>query len=180
MAAELFTDASRALDGNASPYAGAKWYFYTTGTLTPQNVYADADLNTSLGAVVTADDGGKFVPIYFDASLKYRGICQNSTGSVTLHDIDPINPAVFAELQSATGASNVGYRLTAGANLRTQTLGEYVEGGHLMPSQFSGTDEQQLTRAIAEATASRNGGQGQTVLLPRGEIEVASNDGHRP
>ncbi|WP_283419245.1 hypothetical protein [Sphingopyxis sp. Geo48] len=79
------------------------------------------------------------------------------------------------DLASTSGAALVSFRRAAGANLRTQTLDEYVEGGHLLPSQFSGTGEQQLTRAITEATASRNGGQGQTVLLPRGEIEVSSS-----
>ena len=45
MAAELLTDASRALDANGNPFSGAKWYFYATGTLTPQAVYADAGLS---------------------------------------------------------------------------------------------------------------------------------------
>lgn len=91
MPAELLLPTARATDADGNVYAGAKWTFFATGTTTPQNVYADADLNTSLGHVVTADSGGKFVPIYFDAGLSYRGICENSSGSTTLHDIDPIN-----------------------------------------------------------------------------------------
>lgn len=91
MAAELLTDASRATDSNSNPYSGAKWSFYASGTTTPQSVYADAALNSSLGAIVTADAGGKFVPIYFDSALSYRGVLKSADGSVTIYDIDPIN-----------------------------------------------------------------------------------------
>lgn len=91
MAAELFSPPSRALDANASPYSGATWTFYATGTTTPQPVFAEADLSPSLGSVVTADAGGKFPNIYLDSSLVYRGVCKNADASVTLHDIDPIN-----------------------------------------------------------------------------------------
>lgn len=174
MAAELLTDASRASDSNNSPYAGAKWYFYATGTTTPQAVYADAAFGTSLGPVVTADAGGKFVPIYFDSALRYRGVLKNADGSVTIYDIDPINQAIFAELVGATGAANIGYRLSAGADLRVQLLSDRIEGGPLQPSQFAGTAAQQLTRAITEAATSRNGGLGQTVQIPRGETEVTA------
>lgn len=93
MAAELLLPTARASDTNNDPYSGAQWFFYETGSSTPLAVYADADLSTSLGATVTADSAGKFVPIYLDASRTYRGVCKNASGSVTLHDIDPLNPA---------------------------------------------------------------------------------------
>lgn len=109
MAAELLTDASRATDANSNPYAGAQWFFYATGTTTPQNVYADAALNTSLGAVVTADAGGKFVPIYFDSSKVYRGILKSADGATTIYDIDPINTGVMAQLAAGSGAELIGY-----------------------------------------------------------------------
>ena len=109
MAAELLTDASRALDANGNPFSGAKWYFYTTGTLTPQNVFADADLGTSLGAVVTADAGGRFVPIYFDSAKIYRGILKDVAGNTLPGmDIDPINTGVINQLMRADGAALVG------------------------------------------------------------------------
>lgn len=112
MTAEIFTPPSRALDANANPYPGAIWHFYATGGLTPQNVYADAALSTSLGATVTADSGGKFPAIYLDASLTYRGILKDSTGAVTLHDFDPIGSGALALLGSSTGAASVGYSST--------------------------------------------------------------------
>lgn len=96
MAAVLLLPTARATDHNGKPYAGAKWFFYESDSLTPLGVYADADLNVSLGSVVTADSGGKFPAIYFDGSKLYRGVCTNFDGSVTLHDIDPINPFLSA------------------------------------------------------------------------------------
>lgn len=73
-------------------------------------------------------------------------------------------------LASSSGAAMVGFRRAAGANLRTQTVDEHIVGGPLQLTQFAGTAEQQLARAITEANASRDGGQGQTVQLPRGEM----------
>lgn len=98
----------RVTDANGNPYSGAKFRFYEEGTLTPQAVYADADLTISLGAVLTADSGGLFSPAYFDASKVYRGICENSTGSVTIFDMDPINPTGMTVVSSRTGLAEVG------------------------------------------------------------------------
>lgn len=105
MAAELLLPTARASDTNNSPYSGAQWFFYVAGTSTPQAVYADALLETSLGATVTADSAGKFVPIYFDASLSYRGVCKNASGSVTLHDISPINNGALSFLPAGDDAA---------------------------------------------------------------------------
>lgn len=121
MASELLSPPSRALDANANPYSGATWTFYATGGTTPQAVYADAALNTSLGSVVTADSGGKFVPIYFNSALVYRGVCKNSDGSVTLHDIDPINNSWFASLAAQGGSALVGF-LQAGTGAVARTV----------------------------------------------------------
>lgn len=116
MAAELLLPTARASSTANVPYSGAKWYFYESETTTPLAVYADADLQTSLGAVVTSDSAGKFVPIYFDSSQLYRGVLKDATGAVTLHDIDPINPGVLSQLADSTGAASIGtVRPSAGA-----------------------------------------------------------------
>jgi hypothetical protein len=110
MAAEIFNELPRATNANGVPIDGAQWFFYASGTTTPQAVYSDATLTTSLGATVTADSGGQFVPIYFDAALSYRGILRTPSGS-TLRDIDPINTGVLADLASTAsgkGAALVG------------------------------------------------------------------------
>src|SRR5690606_39181966 len=98
--AELLTDASRALDANSNPLSGAKWKFYASGTSTPQAVYANSALSVSLGSVVTADAGGRFVPIYFDGALSYRGRLEDANGSLLPGmDIDPINSGILKALQ---------------------------------------------------------------------------------
>jgi len=107
MAAEIFNELPRATNANGVPIDGAQWFFYASGTTTPQAVYSNATLATSLGATVTADSGGQFVPIYFDAALSYRGVLKTPSGS-TLRDIDPINPSVLASLAATTGASQIG------------------------------------------------------------------------
>lgn len=109
MAAELLLPTARATDGDSRTYSGAKWIFYASGTTTPQAVYADAGLSTSLGSIVTADSGGKFVAIYFDAALLYRGVCEDATGSTNLHDIDPINSSIINELSGSGGSALVGF-----------------------------------------------------------------------
>lgn len=108
MAAELFTPPSRALDSNANPLAGARWFFYATGTTTPQTVYADSGLATPLANPVTADSGGKFAPIYFDPSKVYRGVLKTADGATTLYDIDPVN----SSFGGTTGAGSVGFDST--------------------------------------------------------------------
>lgn len=135
MAAEILLPLARVTDANANPYSGAKWHFYETGTTTPQAVYADADLNVSLGSTVTADSGGKFVPIYFDGSKVYRGVCENASGSVTLHDIDPINSSFIAALVSPTGSSLIGF-LQSGAGAVATTLQENARHT-VLASQFA-------------------------------------------
>ena len=108
MAAEIFNDLPRATNANGVPVDGAQWFFYATGTTTPQAVYSDAALTTSLGAVVSADSGGQFVPVYFDATKTYRGVLKTPSGS-TLRDIDPVNAGVLAELSATSGASLIGF-----------------------------------------------------------------------
>lgn len=88
--AQILTDASRATGDNGEPLAGAKWYFYESGTLVPATVYSSAALDTPLTNPVIADAGGLFPNIFFDAALLYRGI-QKDANDDTIRDIDPIN-----------------------------------------------------------------------------------------
>lgn len=108
MAAELLSAfPPPASNSSNAPYAGAQWFFYETGTLTGQAVYADAGLNTSLGDTVTADSAGRFPAIYFDPEKKYRGVLKNASGSEVIYDFDPINPSILADLASTSGGSMI-------------------------------------------------------------------------
>lgn len=169
MAAELFSPPSRALSANADPYAGARWFFYQTGTLTPQFVYADALLTTSLPNPVVADSGGKFPPIYFDASLSYRGICRDATGSVTLHDIDPINSGVISALKGSAGAASVGF-LQLGTGSQLVTLEANERSRPVSPRQWGcigdGVTDDASNFAALVAYASSSG---RTIELEQGK-----------
>ena len=57
----------------------SKLYFYQNGTSTPKAVYADKNKVTSLGAEVTADSAGVFVPIFLDGT--YRVTLKNAAGT---------------------------------------------------------------------------------------------------
>lgn len=90
--AELFASPFyTALDANGRPISGATLHFYRTGTTTPASVYAGANLSTALGAVVTADSAGRFVPIYLSPATTYRAILKDAQG-VTIRETDPVNP----------------------------------------------------------------------------------------
>lgn len=167
MAAELLSPPAPALDANGSPYSGATWEFFATGTSTPQAVYADAGLSTSLGSVVTADSAGRWPDIYFNAALVYRGVCKNASGSVTLHDIDPINSDVYADLLGPTGSDNIGVQQTEYAHAPAINLTKWIEGGvvnakqQALPASFDfATDDSwqylQNLAADMESIGARN------------------------
>lgn len=127
MASELLADLSRATDANDLPLSGAQWFFYATGSTTPQAVYADSALGTSLGATITADAGGKFASIYFDASKTYRGILKTAGGS-TIKDVDPINKIdPLTVLDDDTGGGLIGYKRAATGTIARTVKGKFDE-----------------------------------------------------
>lgn len=120
MAAALHITPSRATSSNGLNLDGAKWYFYQTGTTTPQSVYTTAALDTTHANPVVADAAGKFANIYFDATLSYRGVLKSSDDATTIYDIDPINTDVFSALAASGGSALVGFiQSGAGSNERT-------------------------------------------------------------
>jgi len=73
--------------------AGAKLYFYQTGTTTDQTVYQDGDLATAHAQPVVADSNGEFAAIYLspDASALYKVVLKDSSDN-TLWTVDPVSP----------------------------------------------------------------------------------------
>jgi len=80
-----------------------------------------------------------------------------------------------AELAAAGGGALIGNQLPEGENLRTQSLAEFIEENPIQPSQFAGTPEQQLTRAVIEAGTARSSALGGKVTIPRGVTTVATS-----
>lgn len=77
---------------------GAYYQFYTTGTLTLTNVYADGSLATPLSQTpgsggTTAASDGRLVPIYMNPSTVYRYQLYSAVG-VLLEDVDPYLPTL--------------------------------------------------------------------------------------
>ena len=109
MTASLHITPSRATDANGLNLDGAKWYFYQTGTTTPQSVYTTAALSTPHLNPVVADAAGKFANIYFDTALSYRGILKTSDDATTIYDIDPINTDTLSQLAASGGSALVSF-----------------------------------------------------------------------
>lgn len=121
MTASLHITPSRATSSNGLNLDGAKWYFYQTGTTTPQSVYTTAALSTPHSNPVVADAAGKFANIYFDTSQTYRGVLKTSDDATTIYDIDPINTDVFSSLAASDGSALVGF-LQAGTGAVARTV----------------------------------------------------------
>ena len=80
------------LEGGAVS-AGAKLYFYQTGTTTDQTVYSDGDLATAHAQPVVADSNGEFAAIYLDpdATTLYKVVLKDASDN-TLWTADPVSP----------------------------------------------------------------------------------------
>ena len=82
-----------------------------------------------------------------------------SGGVVQLDQYGAVKKVIRTQ-KMATAVAQNGVQLTAGSDLQTQTITQYIGGGPLMPTMFAGTDQQQVTRAITEAGQTRSGGAG--------------------
>lgn len=73
--------------------AGAKLYFYETGTTTDMSVYTTPGLLVDHAQPVVADSAGEFAPIYLDpdASVDYKVTLKDS-GDVTLWTENNLSP----------------------------------------------------------------------------------------
>ena len=107
MAAKLFyLPFPTAFSSNGLPAAGAKLFFYLTGTLTLQDVYTTSALTTTHANPVVADGSGRYPVIYTNDAINLRLIIKDAAGA-TLADVDPYIPG-------AAGSPG-----TAGANAAT-------------------------------------------------------------
>lgn len=78
----------RAYDTNGNPVAGAKAYFYLTGTLTLTTVYADEALTIPHPSPLVADAGGGFAQVFANGSIKVN-VTTSGGGVVPNYPIDP-------------------------------------------------------------------------------------------
>jgi hypothetical protein len=109
------------VDVNGHPYAGAKAYVYLTTTTTLAVIYDDAALTTGheLPNPLIADSTGMFPAAYFDDSVEYRLKITNSTGSLTILDVDPVNKTLLitaSEIADGAIEAKLGYTPVDPAN----------------------------------------------------------------
>ena len=120
MYAEPLSTPARAADANGRAISGARWFFYASGTTTLQAAFTAPTLAAAHPNPVVADNGGIFAPVYFDPAKTYRAVLRAATGTANIMDIDPVNPVLFSQLKTASGAGDVGFAQSgSGAVLRT-------------------------------------------------------------
>lgn len=81
-------------DANGNPRAGAKLYFYTTGTSAPLNTYSNSGLTIANANPVVADSAGLFGEIFLTAAV-YKVVLKTSA-DVTVWTADPVSSSLFA------------------------------------------------------------------------------------
>lgn len=155
--AELFTTPARATDANGENLSGAKWFFYQTGTLTPQSVFTTAALSTAHLNPVVADAAGKFPAIFFDTTKQYRGILRTADEATVIYDLDPINAGVMSILGAPSGSSEIGF-LQAGTGAVPRHVEDKLRES-INPKDFGAAldgatdDTAAMARSIVQAIA---------------------------
>ena len=89
MAQLFYLSGQQLSDGNGTPLASAKAYFYVTGTTTPLATYSDAGLTSVNANPVVADSNGRFGDIYLVAG-RYKVVLTTSA-DVAIDTLDPVD-----------------------------------------------------------------------------------------
>ena len=105
MAQLFWLSGQQLLDGNGTPYAGAKANFYDTGTTTPKATYSDAGLTAINANPVVADSNGRFGDSYLVAG-RYKVVLTTSA-DVHVDTLDPVDGT--AQLISTASAPATTY-----------------------------------------------------------------------
>lgn len=106
MADLIFPAVWQALDGNAKPLAGAKAYFYDTGTTTPRTVYADVAGTVPHPSPLVANASGMFPEVFATGGTAVKVVVQTAAGA-TVYTQDPVTRTV-----TASSASSVSFTPT--------------------------------------------------------------------
>lgn len=95
----------QAFDSSGNTLAGAKLYFYTAGTSTPQNVYTDVGLGVALPNPVVANGAGRFPPIYMEDTA-YKVTLYNANDEMIWTADNIWAQSIDADAAFATAAIN--------------------------------------------------------------------------
>lgn len=133
---QLFTPRFQVGDASGLPRAGAKLYFYQSGTTTPIAVYQDAGKTTPHANPVVADATGTFPEIFVDTD-PYK-VVLTTAGDVEIDTIDAIPlqasaDLVGADLAAIEALASTGILVRSASNtyaLRTITGGTGITVGN--------------------------------------------------
>lgn len=84
-----------------APLAGAKLYFYESGTTMALNTYQDQELSTPNENPVVANAAGQFVTEIFLLGQSYKVVLTDADG-VQIWSKDPVSPFVPTDLSTVT------------------------------------------------------------------------------
>jgi hypothetical protein len=85
------------INANLQLVGGARAYFYSTGTDTPQDVYTDAALTTPHTNPVEADSAGVLPPIYLDDTADQYRLTLKTSADALIYTVDPVNPFILTQ-----------------------------------------------------------------------------------
>lgn len=151
---------------------GSAWLAEPVNEIADRSASRDQVLKREIGRAILAPLGESAMTMPPAAARAGKFLSFLADGGLLLSSGTGADSGLRTDIATGAGAGMMGNQRPDGANLRIQPVSDFINNNVLQPSQFAGTDEQRFVSAIAEATASRDGGQGQTVLLPRGELEV--------
>jgi hypothetical protein len=152
---------------SGNTYAGAKAYFYLSGTDTAADVYTDAALTTPHSVPVVASAAGVFAPIYLNESVAYK-LTLNTSADALIYTVDPINE-VTGNNALTTAESTAGLTVS-------DIDGDYPElDVRRYGADPSGTANSTTAIANAALVAKTKTGGG-TITFPDGIFKVSTID----
>lgn len=154
----------RAFIPNASgvKYAGAKAYFYITGTTTPKDTYTDFALTTPSANPVVADSNGDWATIYLKNDVRYRVTLKTSAGVEIYTQDDVGGPVLSLDEWGQIGYPRTSLEVAAGI---TPTNHGYIPGD--IRRYGAAVSPADATAAVRDAAAT-----GHSVFIPAGQYDV--------
>lgn len=139
-------------DASGDPYAGAKAYFFDSGTTTPQVTYTTAALSIPHDHPVVANAAGKFPAVFLIEETTHR-LRITDADDVTLDDVDTISVPTTVPPEAPSGSTDAEFLYQTGdikMAWRTAAPTGYVRlNGRTIGSATSGATE----RANADCSA---------------------------
>lgn len=160
-AVAIFTPGQRLLSASGVPYATCTVTFYNAGSTNPKLVYADSDLQTSLGSVVytdsagypvTAQNGSTKTQVYTTTGTYKIVIADTASGETITHDncAGAVISGVVADEADTITQAEADIRYTRNANALSVVT--TLEDTDLFPFwQISGSGNRGITYANIKA-----------------------------